>query len=94
MILAITESFSVWRMSEKFLRRISKKKCQKNYVAGGFGNSVVGIFSPPRRGVGLRPGGWGLAGGVVAVGGGRPPMRAHSPGRPARFPFCVLSFVS
>ena len=30
----------------------------------------------------------------MAVGGGRPPMPAQSPGKLARFPFCVLSIVS
>ena len=36
----------------------------------------------------------GLAGGVVAVGGRRPTMRAQSPGIHACFMFCVLSIVS
>ena len=71
-----------------------KKKCQKNRIAGGFGNSVVGIFHTPRSGVDLRPGGAGLAGGVVAVRGRRPPTRAQSPGKLARFLFFVLSIVS
>ena len=71
-----------------------KKKCQKNRIAGVFENSVVGLSRPPRRGVGTRSGGEGLAGGVVAVGDRRPRMRAQSPGKLARFPFCVSSFVS
>jgi len=72
----------------------SKKKCQRNYVARGFGNSVVEIFLPPPVGVDPRQGGRGLAGGVVAVRGRRPRMRAHSPGKLARFPFFVVSIVS
>jgi hypothetical protein len=71
-----------------------KKKCQRNPIARGFGNSVVEIFFTPPRGVGTRAGGRGLAGGVVAVGGRRPCMRAHSPGMHARFLFFVLSIVS
>ena len=71
-----------------------KKKCQRNPIARGFGNSVVEIFFPPPRGVGTRAGGRGLAGGVVAVRGRRPRMRAHSPGMHARFLFFVVSIVS
>ncbi len=90
--------------------RNCKKKCQRNPIAGGFGNSVcqigkplwVGVAprqggSPPWEGVTEAPHQMGVsptAWGWFSAGRRRPATRAHFPGMHARFLFFVWSIVS
>jgi len=81
-------------VTAEFSCRDFKKKCGADCYGSGFESLVAKNVASPRGGDSPRRGGRGVAGGVVAVRGRRPRMRAHSPGMHARFPFFVLSIVS